>query len=727
MNENIENKKENFLNSDKFIRDLVLDYVYLTKFDLKIIDTIAFQRLKDVRQLTSQHVFPSARHTRFEHSLGVMELTRQAIRALNKNGFLSESDLENTPVINEQLEFNAALAALLHDVGHCPFSHLGESELSSKQIWSRLCKAIRECYNVDINLDEEYDEDSVDFSDDLEFVKMLKFERKREGKGPGAKHEQMSCIVILEKYGKIFKDVKKMAINLGDSEFLFVDFELIIRSILGVRYDVSTPEKFYENKEKNVIVSLINLKIFDMDKLDYIMRDSFYTGIGTPKIDTRRLFQNMYLNSRNEYKIVFTNRAVPALQNMIESRDELYMYVYNHHTAVFSDFMSSYIFRRLAHNADDFFQVIQLFINPQKTEQKNLEEIDMYDPITHLGTVSKDYLFSTQSIIEQNRSDSDLISLLNIIHYDLSKDMVKDDSGEIKFNNNILFDMCKGYIKEQLIYSGNAIDEKNLDSKCKKYQNQILYLCNNVNRIYNLVDKFLKREYLKPWWKTNSEFSNFINTNFRDDRIREKLCNWICEGEGELVQSDEFRSQLAKNVTFITQHLFEDYKNGSKGLDLIKPFKSEEFFVIQRSARFFDPKTISELDIALKSNEILGSPNEVKYCIGDFYFKDMTSVIPQRHYYSMYVKNSFYVFSKPFNNEDNEYKNPIELNRHYRFIERIFVFVATKLISDGARAFYSNYGSNNKKTENDSHINIYHSFLENNGFQVKSKKQVPHN
>lgn len=76
----------------KIIRDLVHDYINLTEFELEIIDMIPFQRLKDIRQLTCQQVYPSARHTRFEHSLGVMELTRRAIESLNQNGILTRYD-----------------------------------------------------------------------------------------------------------------------------------------------------------------------------------------------------------------------------------------------------------------------------------------------------------------------------------------------------------------------------------------------------------------------------------------------------------------------------------------------------------------------------------------------------------------------------------------------------------------------------------------------------------
>ena len=76
---------KDYLQTEKFIRDLVHGYVYITRFEREIIDTVAFQRLKDVRQLTCQHVYPAARHTRFEHSLGVLELTRQALKHLNNN------------------------------------------------------------------------------------------------------------------------------------------------------------------------------------------------------------------------------------------------------------------------------------------------------------------------------------------------------------------------------------------------------------------------------------------------------------------------------------------------------------------------------------------------------------------------------------------------------------------------------------------------------------------
>ena len=152
--------KSYYLKPVKIIRDAVHGYVNLTKFDLKLIDTVPFQRLGDVRQLTCQHVYPGARHTRFEHSLGVLELMRSAIKYLNRNGILGEEKKKEESnkkdekdesagekgklLIDESLEFNASVAALLHDVGHCPFSHMGETQFERKKVEKALRDALEE-------------------------------------------------------------------------------------------------------------------------------------------------------------------------------------------------------------------------------------------------------------------------------------------------------------------------------------------------------------------------------------------------------------------------------------------------------------------------------------------------------------------------------------------------------------------------------------------------------
>ena len=103
--------KSYYFESVKIIRDLIHGYINLSQFELQLIDTIQFQRLKDIRQLTCQQVYPSARHTRFEHSLGVLELTKKAIKYLNKNGMLEKKHNNDNLIIDCNLQFNAFIAA----------------------------------------------------------------------------------------------------------------------------------------------------------------------------------------------------------------------------------------------------------------------------------------------------------------------------------------------------------------------------------------------------------------------------------------------------------------------------------------------------------------------------------------------------------------------------------------------------------------------------------------
>lgn len=98
------------------IRDPLWDNIRLDRPALLLLDTPAVQRLRYVRQLGHAFlVYPGATHTRFEHALGAYHLTRQALEALRERG-----DLER---VAEADCLAVELAALLHDVGHYPFSH----------------------------------------------------------------------------------------------------------------------------------------------------------------------------------------------------------------------------------------------------------------------------------------------------------------------------------------------------------------------------------------------------------------------------------------------------------------------------------------------------------------------------------------------------------------------------------------------------------------------------
>lgn len=689
----MEDRLRYYMDDVKFVRDLAHGYIYLTEFELKLIDTPEFQRLKDIRQLTCQHVYPSARHSRFEHSLGVMDLTKQAIKNLNRNGIIMSAGASDSvqPLFDLQLQFNAALAALLHDVGHCPFSHLGEKEFDKDMVWKAFC-------------------DCVGDREELAELSAVLKEYNGPTSETGSRHEQMSCIVILTSLYEILAEVRRQNVvyteEQGEKRYLEVDFELLIRSIIGLQYPMKTLEDFEQNKRKNVIVSLINSDIFDMDKLDYIMRDSILTGLATPEIDTRRLFRNIYLKNDNDYSVVFTNRAVPALQNMIEARDELYMYVYNHHACVFSDFICSYIFRRLDHNARAF---VSLFVSAITDEDVGIlsqaragDSVDIAavkdqvvfelisTPLIHLGIVPKRYLFSPEAMIEQYRSDSDMISLLHDIYYALQEywdpKAGLDPDGEE--NSSTLQLRVYGSLMEERKTLGIPDIECALEELPDAVQSQLQYLEQSISRVFQLIHKYLRRDFLKPWWKTNFEFTSFIKYNFRDEPIRDTLCRWICRGD-DMVPDDEFRSQLAKHVIGITKKLYRDHPS----IGLLEALEDGEFFVIERSAQFFDTNAISKLNIVLKSSEILGSLEDAEEPASIYYTKALTSVIPQRDYYSLYAKNSFYIFSKQLS-ERNELQKQ---RRHYHMIEQIFVFVATALVSAGGRQFQLQFVNQEEK------------------------------
>jgi HD superfamily phosphohydrolase len=98
------------------IRDALYERIPLTEPELALINTTAFARLERIQQLGFvSRVWPSARHTRFEHSVGVMHLTRLAVAHLRTSP-------EGASITDEDARACVA-AALLHDIGHYPFSH----------------------------------------------------------------------------------------------------------------------------------------------------------------------------------------------------------------------------------------------------------------------------------------------------------------------------------------------------------------------------------------------------------------------------------------------------------------------------------------------------------------------------------------------------------------------------------------------------------------------------
>ena len=111
----------------KTIRLAVSGDVILTSLEVKIIDSIEFQRLRWLKQLgTSYLIYPSAQHTRFEHSLGVLKMTETMMNNIVSNRYKYKKPGEDE-ILDDQ-KVIARLAALMHDVANIPFGHTLEDE-----------------------------------------------------------------------------------------------------------------------------------------------------------------------------------------------------------------------------------------------------------------------------------------------------------------------------------------------------------------------------------------------------------------------------------------------------------------------------------------------------------------------------------------------------------------------------------------------------------------------
>lgn len=293
----------NEINSnDKVIRDLAHGYITLDEFFQKLVDNKHFQRLRYIKQLTCQHVYPSANHTRFEHSLGVYYLSRRYFKAI-KRQLIESGDVDEKSF--ENMLFNLSVAALLHDVGHAPLSHLGEKYFNVRKI--------KKAFEV------ECDSRNIAYKDICAC----------KGAAP---HELMSCYIIVKYFYNIILQEKAKEYD--------VDFELICRMIVGATYN--TDSKWFED----LAIGVLNSSTIDMDKLDYIIRDPLMTGISVPRIDVTRFFRGLKYK-KETHKVVILKQAITVVQNIIDTRDCLYLLVCNHHVTVYTDFIIEFYIKHL--------------------------------------------------------------------------------------------------------------------------------------------------------------------------------------------------------------------------------------------------------------------------------------------------------------------------------------------------------------------------------------------
>ena len=228
------------------INDPVHGFIGLTEIESKIIDSEPYQRLRRIKQLSGGHfVYPTAEHTRFGHCIGALFLAGLIGKRLLSRIGLKEDALQEI-----------RLAALLHDIGHGPFSHVYEEILVEKR---------------------------------------------------GMNHEDVTeWIIRKSELGELLEDG-------GISK------DRIANLVRGRR-----------KAKTDAVCSGIVAGQVDADKMDYLIRDSFYCGVNYGLVDIHRLISSLEVS--RDFEMEFDLAARGALESFLVARYEMFLNVYYHKT-----------------------------------------------------------------------------------------------------------------------------------------------------------------------------------------------------------------------------------------------------------------------------------------------------------------------------------------------------------------------------------------------------------
>ncbi len=230
------------------ISDPVHGYFYLSSVEKEIVDSREFQRLRRIRQLSSAYLtYPSAQHTRFEHSLGTMHLAGKVGLSLKNKGYISSDKVKLL-----------RLAALLHDIGHGPFSHLFEEIIALKS-----------------NATHE------------DIGKMIIKERFKD---------------TLAKHGYTVDEVSELAFGESDEQYL------------------------------NEVIS----GSLSVDLMDYLLRDSYFTGAHYGRIDAERIISSLEVCNN---RLALDKAALNSFESLLIARYQMFKAVYFHKTVRAAEIM----------------------------------------------------------------------------------------------------------------------------------------------------------------------------------------------------------------------------------------------------------------------------------------------------------------------------------------------------------------------------------------------------
>ena len=220
----------------------------------------------------------------------------------------------------EQLRETFLLACLLHDVGHAPFSHTGENFYlngKEKKKYQEIHKMLIDAVNCE------------GFRDDI----------PTNDSKSAAPHEIMSAILGIETFSDFFKSDKER--------------DFFARCITGYRYGkINEETSFY-----NCFVSLLNSKVIDVDRLDYLIRDAFFTGFDTVNIDYERLLTALTIiknkiededgEEQNVFQLAYHKNAISVIENVVYAHDAERKWIQNHPVVQYDIYIIKHVIARL--------------------------------------------------------------------------------------------------------------------------------------------------------------------------------------------------------------------------------------------------------------------------------------------------------------------------------------------------------------------------------------------
>lgn len=294
----------------KYINDPVYGGIPITQIEMELIDTPIFQRLRGLRQLARVNfVFPGAEHSRYVHSLGVLYIMGLMTDHLLKEGMLNEDDVVKMRV-----------AALLHDIGHYPLSHLGESVYSYIKE-NEIANGIVVSNNP---------------NDERPLYEIASSHSKK------AHHEHLGKYIIANN-----NDIRNILDKNG------IDAKEIGEIITG------------EYGSRNMVYSQLLHSSLDADRLDYLLRDSYQTGVKYGLVDLQYLIrllvvvEDTAIHSENNKVLACNKKGQHVVEHFLMSRYFHYSQVIFHKTNASFEGMIKCMYVKLVQSGDFMYSSLE--------------------------------------------------------------------------------------------------------------------------------------------------------------------------------------------------------------------------------------------------------------------------------------------------------------------------------------------------------------------------------